>query len=114
MNRKISCLLAALLLVPATAFAAKAEGPKARVMAKYDVNKNGVIDGDEIAAVRAAFATEPPGDLKRYDANNDGKLDDAEIATMVPPGGKAKAGTKKEKSSTEKTGPKPADAKEGK
>ena len=29
-----------------------AEGPKARLFAKYDTNKNGVIDGDEVAAVR--------------------------------------------------------------
>ncbi|MEX2045266.1 MAG: hypothetical protein WD941_07925 [Opitutus sp.] len=95
MNHKISCLVAALLFTPTFALAAKAEGPKARVMAKYDTNKNRVIDGDEIAVVRAAFAAEPVGDLKRYDANKDDKLDDAEIAAMVPPGGKAKAGAKK-------------------
>jgi hypothetical protein len=88
------CLLA--LLTPALLSAAKADGPKARVMAKYDTNKNGVIDGDEIAAVRAAFAAEPAGDLKKYDANKDGKLDDAEIALIKGPGGK-KGEAKKEK-----------------
>src|SRR2546423_1638776 len=36
-------------------------GPKARIFAKYDTNKNGVIDGDEVAAVRAAFAADPKG-----------------------------------------------------
>ncbi|MDB6113486.1 MAG: h [Lacunisphaera sp.] len=107
------CLLAA--LAPAALVAAQSDGPKARLMAKYDTNKNGVIDGDEIAAIRAAFAAEPAGDLKKYDANKDGKLDDAEIALIKGPGGK-KGETKKEKKAdapaeTPKAGVK-ADAKE--
>ena len=74
--------------------ASAAEGPKAKIFAKYDTNKNGVIDGDEIMAVRKAFATEPKGEFASYDKNQDGKLDDAEIAAIKPPGGK-KDGEKK-------------------
>jgi hypothetical protein len=92
------------LLAPVAAFAQKSEGPKAKLMAKYDLNKNGVIDGDEIAAVRKAFAAEPTGDLKRFDTDKDGKLSDEEIALIKPPGGKAGSGEKK------KGGAKKADA----
>ena len=76
-----------------------AEGPKARIFSKYDLNKNGVIDGDEIVAVRTAFATEPKGEFASYDRNKDGKLDDPEIAAIKPPGakkdGEKKSGVKK-------------------
>lgn len=78
---------------PVGAFAA--EGPKARIFTKYDSNKNGVIDGDEIAAVRKAFAADPKGEFATYDRNGDGKLDDAEVAAIKPPGAK-KGGGKKE------------------
>ena len=44
------------LLAPAVARAQPAPGPKARIFAKYDTNKNGVIDGVEIEAVRKADA----------------------------------------------------------
>jgi hypothetical protein len=76
-----------------------AVGPKAKIFAKYDTNKNGVIDGDEIIAVRQAFEADPKGEFASYDKNKDGKLDDAEIAAIKPPGGKKdgekKAGGKK-------------------
>lgn len=81
----------AFLVTPASA---QSLGPKARIFAKYDTNKNGVIDGDEIAAVRAAFAAEPKGQFATYDKNSDGKLSDEEIAGIKPPGAK-KAGEKK-------------------
>lgn len=68
--------------------AASAPGPKARLFAKYDTNKNGVIDGDEVAVVRQAFAADPKGEFARYDTNQDGKLSDEEIAGIKPPGGK--------------------------
>jgi hypothetical protein len=95
--------------------AAAANGPKAKLMAKYDKNGNGVIDGDEIEAVRKDFAAEPDGDLKRFDTNKDGKLDDTEIAAMKPPGGKNKDGEKKSKgkakdAGTTKDSEKPKDA----
>lgn len=100
------------LLAPTAAFAQKAQGPKAKLMAKYDLNKNGKIDGDEVAAVRKDFAAEPAGDLKRFDTDKDGKLSDAEIAEIKPPGAKGgdeakkRGGGKKEAPSS--TTPAPA------
>ena len=82
----------ALLAVPGSF--AQTLGPKARIFAKYDTNKNGVIDGDEIAAVRAAYAADPKGEFAVYDTNHDGKLSDEEIAAIKPPG--AKGGGKKD------------------
>ncbi len=90
----LSVAFVALLGLVALPGALAAEGPKARIFAKYDTNKNGVIDGDEIAVVRKAFATEPKGEFANYDKNTDGKLDDAEIAGIKPPGAK-KDGEKK-------------------
>lgn len=108
--KKIPSLVAGLglliVLSPSLGFAA--EGPKSRIFAKYDINKNAVIDGDEIAAVRGAFAAAPTGEFASYDKNKDGKLDDAEVAEIKPPGakkgGEKKAGGKKkdEAAKTEK------------
>jgi len=70
-------------------------GPKARIFAKYDTNKNGVIDGDEVAAVRKAYAADPKGEFAKYDTNHDGKLSDEEIAAIKPPGGGGKSGAAK-------------------
>lgn len=99
MNKpSLACLVVALataLVVPLRAANAGA-GPKARIFAKYDTNKNGVIDGDEIEAVRKAFAAEPKGEFARYDADHDGKLSAAEIAEIKPPGAKGKGGARKE------------------
>lgn len=54
-------------------------------VARFDVNENGILDPDEIAALRKAFA-EGDTALKPLDTNNDGKLDDAEIAAIkLPP-----------------------------
>lgn len=96
-NLSMAAFVAMLALAPVTLFAqGAANGPKARLFAKYDTNKNGVIDGEEIAAVRKAFAAEPKGEFARYDTNHDGKLDDAEIAAIKPAGG-GKKGEKAEK-----------------
>ncbi len=99
---RLSCLGTALALascaVPALS-AASSPGPKARIFAEFDTNKNGVIDGDEVAAVRKAFAANPKGQFASYDKNADGKLDDAEIAAIKPPG---QGGTKGGKKSGEK------------
>src|SRR3954463_6151665 len=87
--------------------AAAGGGPKARIFAEFDTNKNGVIDGDEVAAVRKAFAADPKGQFARFDANHDGKLDDAEIAEIKPPGAKKdsekKSGGKKKSDTAEKS-----------
>src|ERR1041385_1733013 len=92
MKKILLCL--ASLGVAHLAQAAAAPGPKARIFAEFDTNKNGVIDGDEIAAVRKAFAADPKGQFAAYDLNHDGKLDDAEIVNIKPPGAK-KDGEKK-------------------
>jgi hypothetical protein len=91
-----AALVGASLLAPLSSFAAGAGlGPKASIFAEFDANKNAVIDGDEIAAVRKAFAAEPKGRFATYDTNNDGKLDDIEVAGIRPPGAK-KSSEKKE------------------
>ncbi len=86
--------LLSLAALPA-AFAAAGSGPKARIFAEFDTNKNGIIDGAEVAAVRKAFTADPKGQFSAYDTNKDGKLDDAEIAAIKPPGGGGKGGAKK-------------------
>lgn len=100
-----AALAVATLLFSTTVFAQSA-GPKARLFAKYDTNKNGVIDGDEIAAVRKAFAADPKGEFASYDKDHDGKLSDEEIASIKPPGGKKGGGKgeaeKKAKTAAEK------------
>jgi Ca2+-binding EF-hand superfamily protein len=103
------------LLFSATA-SAQSPGPKARLFAKYDTNKNGVIDGEEIAVVRKAFAADLKGEFATYDADHDGKLSDAEIASIKPPGakkdGEKKGGGKKKADAETKTEPeKKSDAK---
>src|SRR3954464_11382427 len=96
-NLFVGAVTAALLFSAGLAVAASSgSGPKATIFAKFDTNKNGVIDGDEVAAVRKAFAEDPKGQFARYDANHDGKLDDAEIAEIKPPGAAGKKGEKKE------------------
>lgn len=52
--------------------------------AKFDANQNGILDPDEIEALRKAFL-EGDTALKPLDVNNDGKLDDAEIAAIKLP-----------------------------
>lgn len=91
----VAAVAAAIAISPAPAFAAAGLGPKARIFAEFDANKNGAIDGDEVAAVRKAFAADPKGQFAAYDKNKDGKLDDAEVAAITPPGGGGKSGSKK-------------------
>ena len=83
----------AALAVPATSFAGK--GGKAdkgtnKMLRQYDTNGNGVIDGDEIAAVRKAFDADKTGPLKQFDTDADGKLSDSEIAAIKIHAKKAK------------------------
>jgi Ca2+-binding EF-hand superfamily protein len=87
------CLLA--LTLPSSAFAGKADGKKAKLIAKYDKNGNGIIDGDEKDAIRKDYAANPNGELKEYDTDHDGKLSDEEIAAIKPgSGGKKKQAVK--------------------
>ena len=98
----------AAFLIPAPeSLAAASPGPKARIFAEFDTNKNGVIDGAEVAAVRKAFTTDPKGQFALYDGDKDGKLDDKEIAAIKPPGTKQageKKGSSKKKADAEKSG----------
>jgi Ca2+-binding EF-hand superfamily protein len=62
------------------------EGPRARMLEKYDVNKDGKLDASERAAMRADFKAKHQERraemLARFDTNKDGKLDDGERKVM--------------------------------
>ena len=62
------------------------------LLKKYDTDKNGAIDGTEVAGLRKAFDADKTGPLKKLDANNDGTLDDTEIAAIKARHGKGEAG----------------------
>src|ERR1700749_415110 len=77
------------IALPASVFAgakdpAAKEAKKAarQAIAQYDKNGNGVIDGDEIDALKKAFDADMTGPLKQFDTNGDGKLDYSEIAAI--------------------------------
>jgi hypothetical protein len=106
----VVAILGFAVLVCPSAQAAKGEGPKARFFAKYDLNKNGVIDGKEKDAVRKDYAADKEGDLKRFDTNKDGQLDDEELAAIKPPTGKKKSEARAKKSAPGYAGEKPGDA----
>jgi len=92
------------LILPANALADKANGKKAKLIAKYDTNKNGILDGDEIKAVQDDYAKDKNGELKAFDKDGDGKLSNEEVAAIKPGSGKAKGGeAKSKKKDTEKT-----------
>jgi hypothetical protein len=103
--KKIPLLVAALGAAH-LAHAAAAPGPKARLFAKYDANKNGLIDGAEVGALRKDFEAAPKGELARFDTDRDGKLSDEEIAALRPPGarsgGEKKGGGRKKADGTAK------------
>jgi hypothetical protein len=84
--------------IPPTAEAKDSDTPangRAALFAKYDVNKNGKLDDDEIEAIRKDFASAGKKDpLRRLDTNKDGKLSDDEINALVS---SAKKGGKKNK-----------------
>lgn len=74
---------------------AKKEGKKAskNIVALYDKNSDGKIDGEEAASLKKDFEADKAGPLKQFDTNADGKLDDSEIASIK--GGGKKKGEKK-------------------
>ena len=104
----VTACAAATVLFSASTFA-QSPGPKARIFAKFDTNKNGVIDGDEVAVVRKAFLADLKGEFATYDQDADGKLSDAEIASIKPPGakkdGEKKPGGKKKADAETKAAP---------
>lgn len=81
------CLLG--MVAPDSSQAAKGNKPKREkrqqdIFGKYDVNKNGVLEADEIAALKKDFDTGASADLKKLDLNSNGKLDDNEVAAIKP------------------------------
>ena len=93
MKRILSILTIVALGLAITAPAQAAKGGKkggkkaaAALLAAYDKNANGKIDGDEVTALKADF-TAGKAEVKALDANNDGSLSDEEIAAA---GGKQK------------------------
>lgn len=100
--KRILSILTIICLSLAVAQPAQAKGGKkgkkkggTSVLATYDKNGNGKIDGDEVTALKADFAAGKPG-LKALDKNNDGTLSDKEIAAAGGKHGK-KGGKKKKK-----------------
>jgi len=88
MNKVKYCALGLCLLLTATPWGTQAAERKGKVkrinavLAKYDTNHNGFIDGKEMDAIRKAYAADPDGELSEYDTNHDRKLSDAEIALI--------------------------------
>jgi hypothetical protein len=78
----VACLLG--LMLPPSVLAAKSDGKKAKLIAKYDKNGDGALDADEMAALRKDVEADTGGDLKAYDKNGDGKLSDEEISAIKP------------------------------
>ena len=64
--------------------AAKERKPSKETLAKYDANKDGMLDDAETAAWKADIAAKSKAtreeNLAKYDTNKDGKLDETEKA----------------------------------
>ena len=95
MKRILSILTIVAFSLAITASAEAKKGGKkgkkgsADILATYDTNGNGRIDGDEVDALRKDFAAGKP-ELKALDRNNDGTLSDDEIAAIGAKHGKKK------------------------
>jgi hypothetical protein len=116
----IGTLAASVAFPTSWLFAAKAEGANAKLLERYDSNKNGKLDPDEFAAVRSDFAAKRKNVLAKLDTDKDGKLSDAELSAVS--GGKAGKGdadreekkarrAERKKSSEAKPADKPAEVK---
>ena len=51
--------------------------------AKFDLNKNKLIDGDEVKAINDALAANPNSPLHYFDKNHDDKFRDKEITEII-------------------------------
>ncbi len=93
MKRILSILTIAALglafTLPAQAGKGKKNKGDADILATYDKNGNGKIDGDEVEALKKDFAAGKP-ELKALDTNKDGVLSDEEIAAIGGKKGKKK------------------------
>ncbi len=93
--RTLAITSLALFVVAAPAQAGKGKKGKkgatsGRVLAHFDRDHNGMIDGAEVAKVQAVYAA-----LAALDTDKNGQLSDAEVAAAkIPAGGK---GGKKKK-----------------
>ncbi len=81
--------------------AAKERKPSKETLAKYDANKDGMLDDAEMAAWKSDIATKSKAtreeNLAKYDANKDGKLDETEKAVRKADEDAEKATKKAEK-----------------
>jgi hypothetical protein len=66
-HRLLSCLLVSLSLCSAAALRAQRAAPTAEQLGKYDTNKNGVLDADEVRAMDADTAKPPTPTLSSRD-----------------------------------------------
>ncbi len=89
MKKILTILTIAALSLAITAPANAAKGGKKggkkamkALLATYDKDNNGKIDGDEVTALKADFTSGKP-EVKVLDTNNDGTLSDEEIAAVV-------------------------------
>ena len=93
MKRILSILTIVALSLAITAPAQAGKGKKnkggADLLATYDKDGNGKIDGAEVDAIRADFKAGKP-EVKALDTNNDGTLSDEEIAAAGGKHGKKK------------------------
>lgn len=89
-------------LAGATPIGKKAVDPNdpQKFAAPYDKNHNGVLDDEEVAAMRKDYAAALQGPLKVFDLNHDGVLDDVEISLIKLP--KVKVAKKKSESTGSK------------
>lgn len=94
MKRIFTILTIAALGLSFTAPAQAGKGKKnkkggADLLATYDKDGNGKIDGEEVTALKADFTAGKP-EVKALDANSDGTLSDEEIAAAGAKKGKGK------------------------
>jgi hypothetical protein len=97
----LPALLFAATFAMAEDVAAKEKKPSKETLAKYDANKDGMLDDAEKAAAKAGAAAKAKetkeANLAKYDANKDGKYDESEKAARKADEDAAKAAKKAEK-----------------
>jgi hypothetical protein len=98
--RLLTASALALAVVTTPAFAAKGTKGKGgaksgRALAHFDRDHNGIVDGEEVARMQAAYAS-----LAALDTDHNGQLSDAEIAAAKIPMGKKGGKAAKKDSAT--------------
>lgn len=97
----VLALLFAMTIATAEESAAKEKKPSKETLAKYDANKDGMLDAAEEDTWKADVAAKAKAtresNLAKYDTNKDGKLDEAEKAARKADEDSAKAAAKAEK-----------------